>query len=242
MKTLPILLISLSLLPLSQPLRAAEEKPAKKPAKEKKEPAKKPAGDTEKPETAPDAGLSKAQAVLKEAFENHNRLLGFHVDVEVKTPGGKATMSGEIGQGSLSLLCTSPKGEKKKRVVAGGEFYLSTDDGKTWLRGDAADKEATLICNNIITAPDKLQEEILKGQFTVKEEKLHGEDVLHLEKPARDKEAAVHFWLCREPEMKNMVFLRKVELIISGSDMELPATITYSKLTVPVTIKAPDVK
>ena len=105
-----------------------------------------------------------------------------------------------------------------------------------------AEKDYTLLFNNIITAPVQLQEELLKSEFTAKEEKLGDEDVLHLEKPAKGKEAAVHFWLCKEPEMKNMIFLRKADLIVSGTDLELPATITYSKLTEPVKITAPDAK
>ncbi len=239
MKTLPILLTTVSLLTApALPLRADDAKPKSKPA-----PEKKPESKEEKP--APEESevkLTKEQAALKQALENHSRLRGYHVEVELKTPEGKATLSGELGTGALSLLCTDVKGVKKRRVVVGGEFYLSTDDGKTWKKGDEAEKDYTLLFNNIITAPVQLQEELLKSEFTAKEEKLGDEDVLHLEKPAKGEEAAVHFWLCKEPEMKNMIFLRKADLIVSGTDLELPATITYSKLTEPVKITAPDAK
>lgn len=241
MNTLPIITTAL-LAAIVMPLQADDKKKAKpQPAAEKPD-AGKPKTTEEKPAAEGKAELSKEQAVLKEALENHSRLKGFHVEVELKTPEGKATMSGSLGEGALSLLCTDVKGVKKKRVVAGGEFYLSADDGKTWKTGDEAEKDYTLLFNNIITAPVQMQEEIVKGAFTGQEEKLNGEDVLHLERPAKGKEAAIHFWLCKEPEMKNLIFLRKAELIVSGTDLELPATITYSKLTEPVKIEAPDAK
>ena len=241
MNPLPVFTAAL-LTTLVLPLQADDKKkPKPQPAAEKPAPGD-PKPKEEKPTADSKAEDSKEQAVLKEALQNHSRLKGFHVEVELKTPEGKATMSGALGEGALSLLCTDVKGVKKKRVVVGGEFYLSADDGKTWKKGDDAEKDYTLLFNNIITAPVQMQEEIVKGGFTAKEEKLNGEDVLHLERPAKGKDAAIHFWLCKEPEMKNMVFLRKAELIVSGTDLELPATITYSKLTEPVKIEAPETK
>ena len=238
----PAIITAALLTTLVLPLQADDkQKPKPKPAAEKPAPGE-PETAEEKPAAEGKSEDSKEQAVLKEALQNHSRLKGFHVEVELKTPEGKATMSGTLGEGALSLLCTDVKGVKKKRVVVGGEFYLSADDGKTWKKGDDAEKDYTLLFNNIITAPVQMQEEILKGDFSAKEEKLNGEEVLHLERPAKGKEAAIHFWLCKEPEMKNMVFLRKAELIVSGTDLELPATITYRKLTEPVKIEAPDTK
>ena len=46
-----------------------------------------------------------------------------------------------------------------------------------------------LLFNSIITAPMKMQQEIVKGDFTAKEEAVNGETLLHLEKPAKGKEA-----------------------------------------------------
>jgi pyruvate/2-oxoglutarate dehydrogenase complex dihydrolipoamide acyltransferase (E2) component len=239
MKTLPLLALATTLFTLPCPAPAAEDAKAAKPKAppaEKKDPATtEPAA--EKP--AAEAKLSKEQSALQKALENHGRLKGFHVEVTLKTPQGPATLSGALGAGSLSLDCTDVKGVKKKRIVTGGVFYLSDDGGKTWKKDDAAEKETTLLFNNIITAPIQLAEELVKSDYTSKEEKLNGEDVLHLEKPAKGSEAAVHIWLCREPEMKNMTFLRKVDMIVSGTDLELPATIVYSKLTEPVKITAP---
>lgn len=236
MKTLPIAAALFAVLAL--PLTAADEK-KKKPAAEKPA-AEKPAKE-EKPAAA-GGRLSKEQSALQTALENHGRLKGFHVEVVLKTPEGDATLSGSLGEGSLSLDCKDVKGAKKKRVVTGGKFFLSGDDGKTWKTGEEAEKESTLLFNNIITAPIQLQEQLVKGEFTAKEETLDGEEVLHLEKAAKGEEAAVHIWLCREPEMKNMTFLRKVEMVVSGNDLELPATITYSKLTESVKITEPEVK
>jgi hypothetical protein len=244
MKPTPLLLTALSLLSiLALPATAQDSKAKKKPAAEKSAPEKKPESKEEKPAETAEVKLTKEQSILKQALDNHSRLNGYHVDVVLKTPGGNATLTGALGNNSLSLLGTDVKGVKKKRVVTEGEFYLSEDDGKTWKKGDDAEKDATLLFNNIITAPVQMKEGIIKeATLTMKEEKLNGEDVLHIEKPAKDKAAAVHFWICKEPEMKNMTFIRKAELVVSGTDLELLATITYSKLTEPVKIETPDAK
>lgn len=240
---------------LSLTTHAQESKPKKKPAPEKSAPKKENAADKEKDkekETGEEkpAGeeketkkeLTKEQTILKTALENHAKLTGFHIHAVLKTPAGDATLTGSLGQGSLSLDCTDVKGVKKKRLVAGGEFYLSEDDGKTWKSGDDADRDATLLFNNIITAPVQMQAGILEEKFTAKEEKLDGETVTHIEKPAKGESAAVHFWICKEPKLNNTPLLRKAQLAVSGDDLEIQATITYSKFTDPVEIKAPEVK
>ena len=77
------------------------------------------------------------------------------------------------------------------------------------------------------------------GEFTTKEVKVGGEDLLHVAKPAKGEEAGIEFWLCKEPEMKDMILVRKAKMVVSATDIELPATITYSKFTTPVKIEAP---
>ncbi len=127
-------------------------------------------------------------------------------------------------------------------MVADAKAILSKDDGKSWKTFGDADQTSTLMFSNIFTAPVELMEKIVKGEFTTQEEKINGEEVVHLEGVVKGKEPPKDFWLCREPEMKNMVFLRKVALTISGEDMELPAVITYSELTKPVRVTAPKQK
>lgn len=227
--------LTAALLTTALALHAADDKkkPAAKPA------AEKPAAKEEAKPEEDGAKLTKEQSALQSALENHGRLKGFHVEGVLKTAEGNATLTGALGEGALSLDCTDVMGVKKKRLVTGGVFYLSSDGGKTWKSGDDAEKETTLLFNNIITAPLALAEKIVPGDWTAKEEKLGGEDVLHLTKPAKGKEAGMDVWLCREPEMNNMVFLRKVTLVVSGDDLELTASITYSKLTESVKITAP---
>lgn len=253
MKTTSVLFTAVSLLAaVAAPLSAQESKAKKKPAAEKPAadkpaadkpaPEKKPAGKEEKPADKEEPKMTKEQSILKQALENHSRLPGYHVDVVLKTPAGNATLTGALGTGSLFLKGTDVAGKKKTRIVSGGEFYLSEDDGKTWKKGADADKESTLLFNNIITAPMLMRDGLLKEELTAKEEKLDGEDVMHIEKPAKDKAAAVHFWICVEPSLQNSTFIRKAQLVVSGDDIELLATITYSKLGEPGEIKAPEAK
>jgi len=207
------------------------------------EAAKKPDAKAPPPDAAAEAADKKPAdptGALKEALTNMARLRGYHVDAELTTPAGKATISGDLGEGTISLTVAEVGGAKKQRIVAEGEFYLSADGGKTWQTGDEADKESTVMLSNIIIAPIQMQEQLLaNAKFTAKEVESKGEKLLHLEKPAKGEEPAMSFWLCKEPEMKNMIFVRKVSMTVSATDMELPVTITYSGLTKPATIKPP---
>ena len=241
MKTSPLLLAAL--FPFTSFVATAQnsedsksEKPAAKKTAAKEEKA------TEK-EGAAEAEQSDEQKALGIALENTSSLPGYHIEAVINTPAGKAILSGDLGVGSISLNCTDVKGVKKKRVVADKQFFLSDDGGKTWKTGDEAEKDITIMFSTLLTAPIQPSEDLLKETtFTSKEEKLGEETVLHIEKPAKGKSAAANYWLCKEPAMKNAVFIRKVSVTIAADDGEFPITVTYSKFDKPAEIKAPTVK
>jgi hypothetical protein len=201
------------------------------------------AGKTDKAEEPPGGAVEKeisGAEVLQQALSNMAKLRGYHVDAELRTPAGKASLGGDLGEGAISLTVTEVNGAKKQRIVADGEFYLSIDGGKTWKTGDEADKESTVMLSSIITAPVQMREQLVAGGgFSVKEVEIKGEKLLHVEKPAKDAEPGVQFWLCREPKLKDQVYVRKVSLTVSATDMELPVIITYTSLANPAEIKPP---
>lgn len=207
------------------------------------EPQDKAAGKTDQAvEPSGEAGEKETSGteLLQQALSNMAKLRGYHIEAELRTPAGKASLSGDLGAGAISLTVTEVNGTKKQRIVADGEFYLSSDAGKTWKTGDEADKESTVMLSNIITAPIKMREQLVAGGgFTVKEVEIKEEKLLHVEKPAKDVEPGMQFWLCREPKMKDLLYVRKVILTVSATDMELPVTITYTSLANPADIKPP---
>jgi hypothetical protein len=184
-------------------------------------------------------------ALLKTALENTARLKGYHIEAVMETPGGKATLSGDLGEGTLSLKGTDVQGKQKLRIVADGEFYLSTDGGKTWKSGDAAEKDYTMLFSNLVTAvvnPDLKPWE--GATYTVEEVELDGEKVTKLHRAAKGKDAAGTYWVCREEEYAKALegkplFIRKAQVVVSAADMEFPMTVTYTKLGKPGEIKAP---
>ena len=186
---------------------------------------------------------SFANAVLEQALNNMSHLKGYHIKAEITTPAGKAGLEGDLGVGAMSLKGQDPRGNTKLRIAADENFYLSTDNGATWKSGAAAETESTILFSRMITGPIDLGLKIWeKSEFTAKEEKIDGEDVLHLEKPAAGKEPAVQFWIVREPDLQNAVFVRKVSMTISASDGDFPVVVTYTKLNNPAEIKVPVVK
>ena len=213
------------------------------------------AGDpVAKPEATPEpAAEAKTEAKTEPAMENKlieialtnmSKLKAFHAEAVIGGTGGKATLSGDLGEGSVSIIGKDPKGNTKHRIAVDGKFYLSTDGGKTWKTGDEADKDNTVLFSNLLTAPVGPHEEIWeKGEFTSKKETVDGEELLHLTKPAKGKEGGAEYWLAHEDGLKKEaeqpVFIRKAIVTIAADDGEFPITVTYTKLAKPVTIKAP---
>lgn len=181
--------------------------------------------------------------VLERALQNMSRLKGYHVEAVVSGSGGKAKIVGDLGEGALSLRVTDPKGNATLRVAVGGQFFLSKDDGKTWKTGAEGEREITILFSNLLTMPLSPSGEPWKaGKFTGKEVTVGGETLLHLEKPAAGKEAAISFWICKEKELSNLTFVRRLSMIVSATDGEFPIDVTYSDLAKPVSIKAPVMK
>lgn len=191
------------------------------------------------PETKKDE-KNFANAILERALSNMAQLKGYHVEAEITTPAGKAKLTGDLGVGTLSLKGEDVKGNTKLRVVVDETFYLSADGGQTWKTGEQADRGSTIVFSQLITGPIDAGLKIWeKGDFQAMEEKLGKEDALHVEKPAKGKEPAVHFWIVREPKLENAVFIRKASMVIAAEDGDFPVTSTYTSLNEPAEIKAP---
>lgn len=181
--------------------------------------------------------------VLQQAIANMSQLKGYHVKAELTTPVGKAGLEGDLGVGALSLKGQDPRGNSKLRVAVGGVFYLSTDGGATWKTGEAADKGNTILFSRLVTGPIEPSIKVWeKAEFKASEEKIDGEDLLRVEKPASGKEPAAIFWLVKEPEIKGTIFVRKASMVIAADDGDFPIVVTYTKLNSPAEIKAPIVK
>jgi hypothetical protein len=194
---------------------------------------------------APAAAKEKpfGNTVLEQALANMSRLKGYHVSAELTTPIGKAKLVGDLGVGALSIKGEDPRGNTRLRVVVDENFYLSADEGKTWKSGAEAERDKTILFSKLLTGPvDHGMKFWEKGEFKAIEEKVDGEDLLHLEKAANGKEPATHFWLVREPEMENAIFVRKASMTIAADDGDFPITVTYTKLNKPAEIKAPITK
>lgn len=182
-------------------------------------------------------------AILEQALNNMGRIGGYHVEAVIEIGGGKATLSGDLGVGTLSFKGDDGRGNKKLRILADKQFFLSTDGGATWKTGADADKQSTIFLSNIVTGPVEPSLKVWeKGEFKAEEEKVDGEDLLHVSKEAKGKEPAAHFWIVREPKLDNAVFIRKASVTIAADDGDFPITVTYTKLNEPGEIKAPVVK
>lgn len=184
-----------------------------------------------------------ANAVLEQALNNMAKLGSYHVRLEITTGEGKSILEGDLGTGTLDFKGTDAKGVRKRRIVVGGEFFLSLDKGETWKTGEEADRDGTIFLSQVVTGPVTPELKIWeKGTFQAEEVTLDGEALLKVEKPAQGKEPAVTFWIAREAQLENAVFIRRASLIIDSQVGDLPVTVIYTKLNEPVKIEAPIAK
>lgn len=220
------------LVSLAGNLPAQEKKTATAPAPEKKEAAKTEAKPTPEP---------PAKIILESAIKNMATLKSYHVEAELDTKAGKATLKGDLGPGTLHFFGQDPQGVRKQRIVANQTFFLSTDEGKTWKTGEEADQDGTIFLSQVITGPVSPEIKIwTRGRFQAKEEKVGGETLLRIEKPASGKEPASIFWVSKEAGFADAFFVRKSTLTIDSEAGEFPVTVTYTKFNEPVEIKAPE--
>ena len=173
-----------------------------------------------------------------------SKLKGYHVEAVLDTPGGKATLSADLGEGSISIIGKDVKGVVKHRIATGGKFYLSLDAGKTWKTDEEADKEVTIMFSNLLTAPATPLKEIWeKGEFTSEEVEVKGEELVHITRPAKGKDSGAEWWLVEEKGLsktfEDPLFVRKAIMTVEADDITFVITATFTKLSKPAAIKAP---
>lgn len=182
--------------------------------------------------------------LIELALTNMAKLKGYHVEAVLDTPGGKATLSADLGEGSISIIGKDVKGVVKHRISTGGKFYLSLDAGKTWKTDDEADKEVTIMFSNLLTAPATPLKEIWEtGEFTSEEVEVKGEELIHITRPAKGKDSAAEWWLVEEEGLgktfEDPLFVRKAIMTVEAEDITFLITATFTKLAKPAAIKAP---
>ena len=201
----------------------ADDKPAKAAAPAKKQPAEK---------------TTRGNDMLKRAVTVMSGLTGYHASGTFSAGGGKATISGAFGVGTVDMQVQGFDGKTVFRRAVKDKFFISHDTGKTWQ--EDSNKDMTSLLSIAVTSPlsatNKLWEQ---GDFAiVGGEKIEKEDVVHLQRPAKGEEPAMDFWLAKDAGLG--LIIRKASFVIAADDGEFPVVLTYSELNEPVEIAAPD--
>jgi len=204
------------------PAARAETKPARETAPGKDQPAEK---------------KTSGNDMLKTAVTVMSGLTGYHASGTFSAGGGKATISGDFGVGTVDMQVQGFDGKTAFRRAVKDKFFISHDSGKTWQ--EDPDKDMTSLLSIAVTSPLSATNKIWEqGDFTiVGEEKIEKEDVLHLQKSAKGEEPAMDFWLAKDARLG--LIIRKANFVIAADDGEFPVVMTYSKLNEPVEITAP---
>ena len=200
----------------------ADKEPVKKPAPAKSVPAENEPGGND---------------LLRIAVTAMSGLTSYHAAGTFSAGGKKATISGEFAVGAVDMQVLGFDGKIVFRRALKDKYWISHDSGKTWQEDTA--KEMTTLLSLAVTSPMNADRKIWEqGAFAVVGgEKLGDEEVLHLQRIAREKEPAMDFWLAKDAKLG--LIIRRASFVITAGDGDFPVVMAYSNFNEPVKITAP---
>ncbi len=175
--------------------------------------------------------------LLKEAVIGMSKLRSYHAAGSFSIAEKKATLSGDFAVGAVDIQVLGFDGKIAFRRALNDKFWISHDSGKTWEKDTA--EQMTALLSVAVTSPLSVEHKIWEqGEFTiVGGEKLGDEEVLHVQKQEKAKEAAMDFWLAKDPKLG--LVIRRASFVIASDDGEFPVVMAYSELNEPVNIVDP---
>lgn len=175
--------------------------------------------------------------LLKEAVTAMSKLRSYHAAGSFSIAEKKATLSGDFAVGAVDIQVLGFDGKIAFRRALNDKFWISHDSGKTWEKDSA--EQMTALLSVAVTSPLSVEHKIWdQGEFTiVGGEKLGDEEVLHVQKKEKAKEAAMDFWLAKDPKLG--LVIRRASFVIASDDGEFPVVMAYSELNEPVNIVDP---
>lgn len=175
--------------------------------------------------------------LLKEAVVAMSKLRSYHAAGSFSIAERKATLSGDFAVGAVDLQVLGFDGKIAFRRALKDKFWISHDSGKTW-EVDSAE-QMTALLSVAVTSPLSAEHKIWEqGEFAiVGGEKIGEEEVLHIQKKEKAKEAAMDFWLAKDPKLG--LVIRRASFVIASDDGEFPVVMAYSELNEPVSIAEP---
>lgn len=171
--------------------------------------------------------------MVRQALETMQKLTSYKARADLVVGSRKARIEAEVGVGKAAMSTLGFDGKRSRNVLSNEASFVSADDGKTWQK-DAEGYGA--VRYNFIGGPldpsVKLHEQ---GEWkVVGKETLDGVATVHLRLGAQ---SPIDIWVAEDPVLGK--YVRRMHLVIEGTDGEIDNTVTYFDLNKPVNVQIP---
>ncbi len=183
---------------------------------------------------------SGTRETMDMAFRNMTQMTSYVVHAELTAQDArKSTMDASMGIGSMDLTFVGFDGVRQRHVVTPKGFFLSRDDGATWMR-NPDEETGPGLCRTLQAPVDTAAKITEKYTFELAgTDKVDGEDLYRFRgTPTTAGEPLRTYWML--PSKAGPV-IRRVRLTLNFGTLTADTLIIYSKLGKPVEIQEPRV-
>jgi len=185
------------------------------------------------PVNASQTPTNNPNQLVKSAFETMQKLSSYKAYADLAVGNRRARIEAEVGIGKVAISMLGFDGKRSRNIITNQEFFLSTDEGKTWKKD--TEKYGLLrynLISGVLEPSIKLHQQ---GEWKViGKETIEAVETLHLRLFAP---SLIDIWVAEDAALGS--YVRRVHVIVEGNDGELDNTVTYFDLNQPVNIVVP---
>jgi len=174
-----------------------------------------------------------ARELLDKAFANMAGLKSYEVKAEFRAGEKTAWMEAAMTLEAAEVKLTGFDGKKQVRLAGNQGFWVSGDEGKTWV--EDADRETTAGLLRTLTSPvDPGFKVTAQHEFTVEgEEVVNGERLVRVRSREATPETPLDYWVLMS---KSGPVIRRAVVVLSFGNVPALTELVYTKLGKPVVI------
>jgi hypothetical protein len=174
-----------------------------------------------------------ARELLDKAFANMAGLKSYEVKAEFRAGEKTAWMEAAMTLEAAEVKLTGFDGKKQVRLAGNQGFWVSGDEGKTWV--EDGDRETAAGLLRTLTSPvDPGFKVTAQHEFTVEgEEVVNGERLVRVRSREATPETPLDYWVLMS---KSGPVIRRAVVVLSFGNVPALTELVYTKLGKPVVI------
>ena len=175
------------------------------------------------------AAIRKApNDILARALTNMAAMPNYAVRADLTaTDGRKSTMEASLAPGAMHLVMQGFDGRRERRHVSGKGFFLSTDEGETWV--EDKDKDTSIgLCRTLQAPLDMTLKVTEKHAYSLAAvEKLDGETLYRFESAASTGPAPPVYWVLMS---RGGPVIRRARISQTFGDLKTESLMIYTRI------------